>query len=80
MNRQQRRTSRWSTPPAKLSRKRVRAILVDDALAGRETPIMWAGDAYLYLGRGDARAAEREFRSVRDEVASHGRMMPGTAP
>jgi len=73
------RKGRWETPPAKLSRKRVRTILVEDAVAGRETPIPWALAAYHYLGRGVPEKVDAEFASVRDEVASKGRMMPGTA-
>lgn len=76
MNRQQ-RAGRYGRPPAKLSRKQVRRILVDDAMHGIETPIQWAYNAYLYLGRGTGKGAEREFILVAQEVRSKGGVMPG---
>lgn len=68
---------RYAKPPSRRTRKQVRTMLVDDALAGVETPMDWMLAAYWYLGRGSSRGAEREFTSVAQEVRSRGGVMPG---
>lgn len=77
MTRPRRKPGRYGRPPHHLGAKRTRAILVEDALTGAITPYDWMTGALWYLGGRTSAGAEREFRSIVEEVASKGGVMPG---
>ncbi len=69
--------ARWAIAPSRMTRKKVRRILVEDAMEGMATPIDWATAAYVHLGRGNPAKIDDELRSVIEEVRSKGGYVPG---